>query len=109
MRTTHLPPYERGLSADAIASKGSTGDDFPYDPDDFRRCERLLRARPWLRVESLPVLAAQSPVWARLLDRWDLIVATMEREVPGVFDRRVVEGRAPEAYRLISECQEARP
>lgn len=97
--------YERGLSADAIASKGATGLNHPHDPDDFRRCERLLRARPWLRTESLPVLAAKSPVWARLVERWDEIVSTMEREIPGVFGVGVY-GKAPQAYALIADCRE---
>jgi hypothetical protein len=91
--------YERGLSAEAIASKGATSLDFPHDPGDFRRCENLLRLRPSLRTESLPVLAAKSPTWARLVSAWDEIHALIEREVPDYLSGG--RGTAPLAYALM--------
>jgi len=77
----------------------------PYDPSDFRRCEMLLRDVPSLRP-FMPHMAERSPVWARLVERWDDIVAMAEIEAPGVFDGGH-GGAAPLTFALIRECWEA--
>lgn len=93
---------EVGVSSRAIASylalgKVASGFNSPADLGDFRRCEKLLRAAPTLRAE-FPRMAEVSPVWARLVAAWDDIAATLEREVPGVYDMpRHSNWRAPEA------------
>jgi hypothetical protein len=100
---------ERGISSETIVmnltgrGRPKYGPDVPCDPSDFRRCELLLREVPLLRL-MLPKMAEQGPVWAALVERWDEIVATCEKEVPGCFDGRV-EGSAPRAYALIRECR----
>lgn len=81
---------ERGISSETIFSK-MTGIDLvspghhPSDPSDFRRCEMLLRAVPEFR-ERLDEMKAVSPVWQKLVERWQEIVTLMESEVPNVFD-----------------------
>jgi hypothetical protein len=42
----------------------------PGDINDFRRCADLLERVPEVR-ESLPAIAACSPVWARFVERWE--------------------------------------
>ena len=74
---------------------------YPRDPDDFRRCEMLLRVIPELR-EQLPLMAEIDAVWAGLVERWDEIADLLEQECPGVYDSHVV-GHAPRCYDLMSE------
>jgi hypothetical protein len=101
---------EKGISSDAIFDRlyfGRTNPrwshNWPHDPDDFRRCELLLREVPELRGR-LPEMAAVHPVWARLVERWDEITALMEEEVPGVFEG--TRGQCPRSYSLIREAVE---
>ena len=55
-----------------VNALGDDTPDHPYDPDDFDRCLRLLAAVPELRAK-LPLMAAQSPEWAALVNNWDRI------------------------------------
>lgn len=50
----------------------------PSDPDDFKRCYKLLQAVPqWkLRLNELKTL---SPVWANLVDNWDKLTEMFEQ------------------------------
>lgn len=95
---------ERGTSSEAIVSflvhgyeprRHST----PLDPMDFRRCELLLRHVPALR-SVFPRMASASPEWARLVEHWDEIKATLEAEVPGIWEPHP-RGHAPRATALI--------
>lgn len=66
---------EVGLSSKAMMThfEGLPNDDptfHPLDPADFRRCCLLLDAIPEYRAR-LDELRALSPVWDRLVDRWD--------------------------------------
>lgn len=104
-----LATGERGLSAEAIVTH-LTGTNVsgrfhighahhPSDPSDFRRCQLLLRAVPLAKL-MFPAMRGASPQWARLVDAWDEIDATIEQEVPGYVDN-ARDGRAPLAYRLM--------
>ena len=89
--TEWLVSGEQGLSSKAMFHRLVLGRrvrpfDYPHDPDDFRRCELLLREVPGLR-ERLPAMASAHPYWAALVRSWDRIVKTMEDESPGVFER----------------------
>jgi hypothetical protein len=42
----------------------------PSDPDDFKRCSKLLEAVPEWR-SKLHLLKPVSPVWEKLVDNWD--------------------------------------
>ncbi|MFC9966302.1 hypothetical protein ACFVH4_18900 [Nocardia ignorata] len=105
---------ERGLSSEAIVTQLTgvhlsgrpwTGWDHPHDPSDFRRCERLLRQVPQARVHLVAMKA--DPVWARLVDAWDELVALAEEEVPGCFDGPPRGGAAPRLYARMRELREA--
>lgn len=106
MTTTERPPMsldhfagwisrgERGLSSEAIVHRLTgvhisgrywNGKDHPADPSDFRRCEVLLRQVPLARL-FFPLMRDVSPVWSRMVDAWDELVALGEQECPGTFD-----------------------
>lgn len=53
----------------------------PCDLADFRRCELLLRRVPEFR-DHLYLMAEVSREWARLVERWDEIVALLSEEMP---------------------------
>lgn len=42
----------------------------PLDPDDLLRCIKLLDIAPKYR-ERLPQMKELSPIWSRMIDRWD--------------------------------------
>ncbi len=60
----------------------------PYDPSDFKRCQKLLIAVPELKGR-LHLMAEESDVWAGLLEDWDEI------------SRLIDNGEGKEAYYLI--------
>lgn len=60
----------------------------PYDPSDFKRCQKLLIAVPELKGR-LYLMAKESDVWAGLLEDWDEI------------SRLIDNGEGKEAYHLI--------
>jgi hypothetical protein len=99
-----LASGERGVSSETIVGH-LTGAQFtrcpshPYDPDDLRRCERLLRQVPLARM-AFPMMASCSDVWLRLVCEWDTLVATLEEEVPGCVDG-TGRGSAPRTYALM--------
>lgn len=53
----------------------------PNDPDDFGRCHRLLAAIPGWR-ERLPEMSNVSPVWKRLVEKWERLTALWLQESP---------------------------
>jgi len=71
---------------------------YPHDPADFGRCERLLRRFPVLRLRMGELT---HPVWVAFVAHWDEIVQTIEAEVPRAFEDRRAEGRAPRGYALM--------
>lgn len=109
-----LATGERGISSEAIVShltgvpvggRRWAGGDHPYDPDDFWRCERLLRAVPLARL-AFPLMASRSPVWSALVEAWDELVELGESEVPGIFDGPA-HGRAPKMYARMREIRQS--
>lgn len=109
--TMWLATGERGVSSETIASH-LTGvpisssryklRSHPYDPDDFRRCELLLRAVPTAR-EHLNAVGEISPVWRTLVDHWGELVALCEEDVPGIFERWPRGEAATKSYRRMKE------
>ena len=99
---------ERGMSSNAIVQylvHGTivSGFNDPGDLSDFRRCEKLLRAVPSLRVE-FHRMAEVSPRWAGLVHRWEEITRTFEEEAPGALDAgRLCQWSAPKASALMWE------
>ncbi len=102
---------EHGISSEAIFDRLSFGgtsprwnSNHPLDPSDFRRCELLLRAVPEFR-SRLSEMAAESPVWAALVSRWQEIAALLEEEVPGVYEG--ANGSAVRTYALMKAIEAA--
>jgi len=52
----------------------------PYDPDDFKRCYKLLKAIPEWK-SNLVKLKNLSPAWNNLVDNWDKLTEMYERNV----------------------------
>lgn len=52
----------------------------PSDPDDFKRCYKLLQAVPQWKSE-LHKMKSVSPVWAKLVDNWDKLTEMYEQNV----------------------------
>lgn len=77
---------------------------YPHDPDDLKRCEKLLRMVPELR-SRLCEMAGAGPVWGALVGRWGEIVVLLEDEIPGVYDGRT--GRAPHTYELMRSIMDS--
>jgi hypothetical protein len=63
----HIDPFSYGIS-------------YPYDPDDFKRCYKLLQAVPQWK-ERLSELKPLHPVWERLVDNWDKLTEMFEENV----------------------------
>lgn len=53
---------------------------YPSDPDDFKRCYKLLQAIPEWKDE-LHKLKPLSPKWSNLVDNWDTLTEMYERNV----------------------------
>lgn len=110
-----LATGERGISSEAIVSHltgvqvgryNSPFGDHPYDRDDFRRCELLLRSVPLARLH-FPLMKTRGAVWAALVEAWDELVELGESEVPGAFDGPQPYGSAPKMYARMREIREA--
>lgn len=112
--TSWLAQGERGLSSEAIVSHltrqrvgrrefSTFAADYPHDPDDFRRCELLLRQVPLARLMFASAMPSRSPEWAALVASWDEIAALLEAEVPGVYDAIPWGSKAPKSYALMRQ------
>lgn len=52
----------------------------PHDPDDFKRCYKLLEIIPEWK-ESFHLMKDVSPIWNRLVENWDTLTNMYERNV----------------------------
>jgi hypothetical protein len=67
----------RTLMGDPMA-----GRNYPYDPDDFSRCYKLLQAVPeWKGVREMQRLKKISPEWSNLIDNWDELTKMYEENI----------------------------
>lgn len=75
-------------------------EDHPYDPDDFKRCYKLLQAVPqWkARIGELKTL---SPVWSKLVDNWDKLTEMYEQNVAEDWNNYKKVGM----YELMESCR----
>lgn len=53
---------------------------YPFDPDDFSRCYKLLQYVPEWKSE-LSKLKSLSPAWSNLVDNWDKLTEMYEENV----------------------------
>ncbi len=77
-----LTEGERGMSSEAMFEKLSGMrlkgyKNHPCDPDDFKRCYKLLQVIPEWKNE-LHQLKSLSPVWEKLVDNWDKLTEYYE-------------------------------
>ena len=75
---------ERGTSSEVMwrTFMGFTSDDVsaPSDPDDFKRCYKLLKTVPEWK-ENMHALEELSPYWKALVGSWDKLTLMYERNV----------------------------
>jgi hypothetical protein len=105
---TWLRTGERGLSSEYIFER-LTGfplldgwhcdrKPHPLDPDDFKRCELLLRAVPEFR-SRLDEMKSAGKIWGRLVNNWQQIVDLLDSEIPGWANDAI--GLAPKTYKFM--------
>ena len=94
---------DTGLSSKTIwrfmmGVKYGDRDSYPYDPADFGRCYRLLKAFPeWrARIGEMATVAG----WRLLVEHWDELERLYEEEFPS--------GRAPKLYARMRELERRR-
>lgn len=81
-------PFENGWNEGAC----------PYDPSDFGRCYRLIRAIPQVKA-NMHKLKDSGPVWAAYIENWDQLEAAYELEHSN--------GDAPVLYGLMQRFRKA--
>src|SRR3546814_9427646 len=73
---------ERGLSSMAIFSHltGYPGNkqNHPRDPDDLRRCRKLLEQVPEFRSPRFDLMANVSEIWSGFVTQWDDLCEVMD-------------------------------
>lgn len=53
---------------------------YPHDPDDFKRCYKLLKVIPECKsTQYMDKLRRLSPVWDRYVDHWDQLTQMFEQ------------------------------
>jgi hypothetical protein len=92
---------ERGTSSETIFSamsgKGGHRFDYPYDPDDFRRCRALLDLIPEWRAD-LSKVSERFPWFTPFAENWDTFDALWNEEFP--------TGKAPKLYQAMQSARE---
>lgn len=53
----------------------------PCDPDDFRRCYKLLVMIPEWKAKLISNIKPISPVWGNLVDNWDKLTEMLEEQM----------------------------
>lgn len=97
----HVGASSKSIWCTMQGVKEPRGASFPYDPDDFFRCRRLLQLIPEWR-ERMPEMAQHGPVWATMAARWDEIDALFMEETQGRWERGI-GASAPRTYALMRQ------
>ncbi len=75
---------EHGMSSETMWNCFMNNKDYPinhpYDPDDFKRCYKLLEAVPEWK-ERLYQLKPLSKEWSNLIDNWDKLTEMFEQNI----------------------------
>lgn len=102
---------ERGISSETIVShiwalpkSRRHGYDHPYDPDDLKRCLKLLAASPETKAR-FSEMRAVSREWANLVDNWETLERLFLREVGDI--KWSNRKHAPITYGAMKRCYEA--
>ena len=83
-----------GVKPGYIADQNHYG--HPHDPDDLRRCMRLLDQVPEF-AGRIAEMATCSPEWAALVSHWDDLCATLAEEAPDLAGPKC-SGKAQQTY-----------
>ncbi len=70
--------------------------DIPYDPSDFGRCYRLVKAFPQVR-DGFRNLKHLCPKWVPFAEHWDELAALYEEELPA--------GELPKLYKHLQKLR----
>jgi hypothetical protein len=98
---------ETGISSKVIAftmlgQNYSKPFSHPHDPDDFKRCLKLVIAIPEIRPR-LGELRSRSAYWAALIDHWDEVESTFMDEVAEWLHNGWSKKRAHRTYELMQK------
>ena len=92
---------EHGVSSETIYAVFAVArprrSDVPHDPDDFRRCRRLLDLMPEWR-SRIEEVALAYPWYRPFTDRWD--------EMDRLWDEESSSGKCPKLYALMQVARE---
>lgn len=102
---------DRGTSSEYLAMltmgiepESDVFGNWPHDPADLVRCQRLVDRCRAVRMIAFPKAARRSPVWKALVDHWDQLLQILSTEVPNWKQHQ--EGGAPRTYRRMRELIE---
>lgn len=94
---------DTGVSSETMAliAMGATRGDFdaPYDPADFGRCYRLVKANPVIK-ESFAKISELVPQFKPILKNWEICCKIFERDFP--------TGKSDELYKMIQDWRDCR-
>ncbi len=98
---------ETGISSEAIACKmsGMNNDrtyTHPLDPDDFKRCLKLVNRIPEIRTR-LDEMRSVSPYWNALIEHWKEVEDSFMSEVPEWLTGHEYHKKATQTYALMEK------
>lgn len=99
---------ETGISSDAIAFKmsgvinGRTFLTHPIDPDDFKRCLKLINLIPEIRPR-LSEMREISPEWNALIEHWSDVETSFMSEVAEWLTVKYSAKSAPKTYAMMKK------
>lgn len=76
--------------------------DHPWDPSDLGRCRKLMEQVPEI-AERFPGMATCTTAWRHLVESWDELCRTMDKEAP---NWREGYGVAPRTYSMMQQILE---
>jgi hypothetical protein len=97
---------ETGVSSEAIAyqmagiENGRKWHTHPGDPDDFKRCLKLVNQIPEIRPR-LDEMRSVSPSWNSLIDHWQELEACFMEEVGEWLYKKYSLKSAPKTYAMM--------
>jgi len=107
-----LATGETGISSKAIAFKmaGIENDckwnTIPHDPDDFKRCLKLVNLIPEIR-QRLDEMRSVSIKWNVLIENWKQVEDSFMDEVPEWLTNDFSQKRATKTYELMNKIYES--
>ena len=74
----------------------------PHDPADFIRCRQLLDGVPEF-ADRIAEMRDVSPIWARFVNSWAELCATLDAEIPDWRDRKSAKRSATRTFERIQQ------